>query len=1699
MDGRADPVSAGRRALVDLLARLKVHAGRPTLRQIAARLTSARDGGRPSIGHLSEIFRGRKTPSGDLAVALARALGGSADDQVRARIYADAAAQVARHGAVTGAAAVTGAGEPDGAGETVSGDQDGAGEPDEAGVAGPVLPWWRPDYAAHVDDLVPVGGLRDREAELAELAAFCAGDEPYLWIQAEPWAGKSALLATFVRHPQPGVDVLAFFVTARLATQSDSNAFAGALVEQLTGLLELRLDASAPAAQVSRWLPLLRTAARHAELAGRRLLLVVDGLDEDKGAETGSGLASVASLLPRHAVPNLRIVVSSRPDPPLPDDVPGDHPLRHCRVRWLTAFPHASSIAAQARQELRALLLGDSTHVDVIGLLTACADGLTVAELEELTGLDRFRLERLIGGVFGRSVAVRPVHASAPEPVLLFTHDELREQAVGGLGAAIGRHRERIHAWADGYRAKRWPVGTPQYLLHGYPRMLRSLPDPGRLIALAVDHDRHDRLLAVTGGDGAGMAEVRAAQDLIIGRPEPDLRAMVRLALRLDELTARNANIPAGLPALWVVLGEPARGDALAQGMADPVAQNMALAQLAAAVAGTVDERFAQTVAWSIVDAKRHERSLADLVETAVSIGDHRRAARFARSAIDQDRWTRSMLGLVGAVLDDGDLPLAMSLARSIIDPDHRALAMSQLLRAFGAAGDADQVERLMTEAETAAHAARDRSGRSVALARLSAAVRVAGRSLRAERLFTEALSLARSITDPAARSRTLAGLLQWGAPAPGGPGALAAEAAAAARTIDGPVEQAELMLELVDAVLAAGDLRSAETLGRLIDDPRLRTSALTRLLEHTARASATPPAADAPAADGAAPLAVDASVVDTSAADGAAPLVVDTSAVDGAVPLVVDVSVVDVLAVDASVVDAPVVDTSAADGAAPLVVDVLAVDASVVNASVVDTSAVDGAAPLVVDVSVVDVLAVNASVVDTSAADGAAPLVVDAPAVNALVVDGAPPPVVDTSAADGAAPPVVDAPAADGAALPVADPSAVNALVADGAAPLVVDASVVDASVVDALVVDALASAGGIGGRGARALAYAELAAALYTAGRPDETRRLAAEVAAAAPRIADPAEQAAVWIALIRLSPFTGAGEIERHVAAAHAAAGRLQRAQRTPVRAELMAELMAAIIAAGGPDRAERYAAALPDADQRAAALTQVGHAVAAAGDHRRAAALAVQAETAGRTVDVLTRAHTLGALTAAVAVTGRLGLAERLARSIPDEQLRAQALARLATTAARTGAFPLAEKLAGAVPDPALRSRTTCELAAVAAAAGQPDRAEAFVDAVDDPDQQAEARTQLAETLTRQGLHDRAQRVASNLADPFQRVLARIALMKLASGLGGDEAARLTTDVDAAIRELPHADERIPAMIQLVGAVLVADRVRAWRLTAEVRDAIDELPDEEQRAWLIVQLVEVLAANDEADRAEIVARAVADPGQRTWALVQLIETLAAAGETERAEAVAYGLDDPDERARALARLVRAGGAAAGRRAEAIAFMLPDPYRQAEAMTDVAASLAERGDHDRAEAVALAVSDPEQQSWALAQVCLAAIEAGDLGRAERLTRGMPVAEQRVQALAPLIAAVRAAGDPHRAEQLAAEAEAVVRTITQPDRRVQAVNALVAVVPPAHAHRLLAGSLGLSGWKQCLLRLAEVAAPVVLRAAEDYLDADSSTAARR
>ena len=90
----------------------------------------------------------------------------------------------------------------------------------------------RSAYRKQVERIVPPE-LVGREAELRELAAYCTepGRGPYVWWRAPAWAGKSALLSTFVLHPPAGVRVVSFFVTARFAGQSDRTAFLEVVLE----------------------------------------------------------------------------------------------------------------------------------------------------------------------------------------------------------------------------------------------------------------------------------------------------------------------------------------------------------------------------------------------------------------------------------------------------------------------------------------------------------------------------------------------------------------------------------------------------------------------------------------------------------------------------------------------------------------------------------------------------------------------------------------------------------------------------------------------------------------------------------------------------------------------------------------------------------------------------------------------------------------------------------------------------------------------------------------------------------------------------------------------------------------------------------------------------------------------------------------------------------------------------------------------------------------------------------------------------------------------------------------------------------------------------------------------------------------------------------------------------------------------------
>ncbi|MEV5977770.1 trypsin-like peptidase domain-containing protein [Streptomyces sp. NPDC052114] len=451
-------------------------------------------------------------------------------------------------------------------------------------------------HSAHlrqVRDIAPPE-LIGREREIEELVTFCAGrDEPYQWWQAPPWSGKTALASTFVLHPPAGVRTVSFFVTARWAEQADSDAFTDALIAQLAPLAGI--EAAATGRDALRRLLLERAAERLAE-RDEILLLVVDGLDEDRAAGPDSPRPSIATLLPPRPPDNVRVLVTSRPHPGVPLDVPDDHPLRRCPCRRLDANEFARHTRDEAKRELHEALRGDRSQVDLIGLLTAAQGGLTARDLVELTGMLPYQLESRLASVLGRSLRTRTRWGLREEQGHLFAHETLREQAEQALGPAVAEYRARIHAWADEYRDRGWPEGTPGYLLHTYGRLLAGGDDLERLLATITDPRRQERLLAVTGSDVVARADVQAARRRLVALPGADLGTVSALALLDDELGQRGGALPECLPAVWAALGRRALAEGMARSLLSPEGRQYALARMVAHTAAP-DPRLARSVA----------------------------------------------------------------------------------------------------------------------------------------------------------------------------------------------------------------------------------------------------------------------------------------------------------------------------------------------------------------------------------------------------------------------------------------------------------------------------------------------------------------------------------------------------------------------------------------------------------------------------------------------------------------------------------------------------------------------------------------------------------------------------------------------------------------------------------------------------------------------------------------------------------------------------------------------------------------------------------------------------------------------------------------------------------------------------------------------------------------------------------------------
>jgi energy-coupling factor transporter ATP-binding protein EcfA2 len=383
----------------------------------------------------------------------------------------------------------------------------------------------RSSYLEQVRRIAPPDppGLRDRDAELAELARFCMDPDgaSYAWWRAGPWAGKSALLSTFVLRPpaevRERVVVVSFFITARLAAQDTREAFTEVLLEQLAALLSQSLPSALPEAiREAHLLGLLSQAAAACAGAGRRLVLVVDGLDEDRGVTAGLYPHSIAGLLPADPPAGMRVIVAGRPNPPVPDDVPDWHPLRNPAIaRPLAASPHARDLQRLGRHELQRLLRGSQAEQDVLGLLTAAHGGLSAQDLAELTSTSLWEVEEILHTVAGRTLQVRPslLDPEGRPDVYLLGHEGLLAPATEYLGDRLNSYRERLRSWAGRWRARGWPAETPEYLLGPLSAKIVMLGEGGSgkttfLGALNIALTRRDYGFLLTGRNNVSVEQM---------------------------------------------------------------------------------------------------------------------------------------------------------------------------------------------------------------------------------------------------------------------------------------------------------------------------------------------------------------------------------------------------------------------------------------------------------------------------------------------------------------------------------------------------------------------------------------------------------------------------------------------------------------------------------------------------------------------------------------------------------------------------------------------------------------------------------------------------------------------------------------------------------------------------------------------------------------------------------------------------------------------------------------------------------------------------------------------------------------------------------------------------------------------------------------------------------------------------------------
>jgi WD40 repeat protein/nucleoside phosphorylase len=396
--------------------------------------------------------------------------------------------------------------------------------------------------------------LIGRERVINDIDDFLRGEVGYRLLVGGAFSGKTSLLLEVVSNTKLNADVVSYFLSER-SSDADSDRFLIAVVPQLAALLAV----AAPSPDRDNFAALWRQARDRAAHVRRPLLLLVDGLDEDRIPD---GLPSVAHLLPTEDGRWAHILVSRRPHPDLPDDLDLSHPLRAAEKYLLSPFPGAEDVADLAKQEIDLAFRKKGDDAAQLFSLLALAGGpLSVTDLASL--LDggntlepssslMLRVHRFVTERAARSLEQV---ASAEGIRYQFAHATLLEHARSNFRYV---HRDMIgslNRWFSLWQGAGWPLrtpsqpGTPRYLLEAFPANLADAPE--KLMTLVADGAWVDAAVQTAGVDSV-LSVLRRVANIPTSGPADGDRTGTVLAARMLALVQGQAHVlrnqPPGQP-----------------------------------------------------------------------------------------------------------------------------------------------------------------------------------------------------------------------------------------------------------------------------------------------------------------------------------------------------------------------------------------------------------------------------------------------------------------------------------------------------------------------------------------------------------------------------------------------------------------------------------------------------------------------------------------------------------------------------------------------------------------------------------------------------------------------------------------------------------------------------------------------------------------------------------------------------------------------------------------------------------------------------------------------------------------------------------------------------------------------------------------------------------------------------------------------